>query len=420
MLFNNPLKSTLHKARELLRHAKKVQAYRSDIIGANDATILVANIASIEQLLIEKTPDLSSVKHAIIDLETILKRVGGTLYPVRFLPENIEVFLVAALLAIGIRTYFFQPYIIPTNSMYPSFYGMTTKTYVDEKPSFIDNAINFLKLGADHEELKANTTGEVYVPVFNKKAAFYNPGIIKFQVVKDRKWFGLFPDLKREYAFYIGGELQKIRVPLDFSLSDAILSTYFPQIKSERELNNRVFDGELVEMTPIGPAIKTGKIVKKGDDIINFDILKGDMLIVDRMSYNFVKPKIGSPIVFRTTNIKEYDEDKYFIKRLVGLPGDKLEVKPPVLYRNDAPIEGSEAFDLNANRVGLYPGYTNDGKYLPYGESVTVPEGHFFAMGDNSPFSGDSRFWGFVPEKDTVGRPIFIFYPFTSRWGIPK
>jgi signal peptidase I len=114
---------------------------------------------------------------------------------------------------------------------------------------------------------------------------------------------------------------------------------------------------------------------------------------------------------------------QYYIKRLVGTPGDTLEIKPPVLWLNGKPIEGSSAFQKNANQEGLYPGYTyaNDryGIELLTGPGVTytVPAKSYFAMGDNSPRSQDSRYWGIVPDKDVVGRPLFIYYPLTSRWG---
>ncbi|MES1168553.1 MAG: signal peptidase I, partial [Oleiharenicola lentus] len=108
---------------------------------------------------------------------------------------------------------------------------------------------------------------------------------------------------------------------------------------------------------------------------------------------------------------------QYFVKRLAGTPGDQLEIHPPVLWRNGKPIEGSPAYGRNARQEGLYPGYTNGG-LLGAGETVTVPEHFYMALGDNSPRSKDSRSWGFVPEKDVVGRPLFIYYPLTKRWGL--
>jgi len=54
---------------------------------------------------------------------------------------------------------------------------------------------------------------------------------------------------------------------------------------------------------------------------------------------------------------------------------------------------------------------------LAVGKTMTVPPHSFLALGDNSANSLDGRFWGFVPEKDVIGRPLFIYYPFTLRWG---
>ena len=51
------------------------------------------------------------------------------------------------------------------------------------------------------------------------------------------------------------------------------------------------------------------------------------------------------------------------------------------------------------------------------GRTLKVPEDSYYALGDNSGNSQDGRYWGFVPAKDVVGRPIFVYYPFTSRWG---
>ena len=177
--------------------------------------------------------------------------------------------------------------------------------------------------------------------------------------------------------------------------------------------------------------VTTGKIVKTGDAILNFDLRTGDMLFVDRISYNFIAPKPGDPFVFHTGGIEDLwtnlpdgsrvHEDQYYIKRLVGAPGDVLEVRPPVLYRNGKPNTGAAAFDKNARQEGNYPGYNfgnGTTSHLRPGETYTVPAGHYFPMGDNSPTSYDGRYWGAVPAQNVVGRAVFIIYPFSSRWGI--
>jgi signal peptidase I len=183
--------------------------------------------------------------------------------------------------------------------------------------------------------------------------------------------------------------------------------------------------------------IPVGKKVKTGEPIVSFDIHTGDLLFVDRFTYNFFPPKVGQGFVFKTGNIPDLgaeEGDKYYIKRLVGLPGDKLEIRAPqfirdggdhadtpagVLYRNGAPITGAEAFAANAEKRGDYPGYTNDG-LLGLGRVAVVPPNSYMALGDNSPRSKDSRYWGYVPDKDVVGKPLFIYYPLSKRWGVAQ
>jgi signal peptidase I len=150
-----------------------------------------------------------------------------------------------------------------------------------------------------------------------------------------------------------------------------------------------------------------------------FDILTGDQLFVDRMSYHFVRPSVGSGFVFRTGNIPGIANtygDQYYIKRLVGVPGDTLEIKNYTLYRNGAPITGADAFAKNAKQEDNYVGYRNEG-LLAANAKLTLKPNEFFAMGDNSANSADGRYWGTVPAKDVVGRPILVYYPFTRHWG---
>ena len=118
---------------------------------------------------------------------------------------------------------------------------------------------------------------------------------------------------------------------------------------------------------------------------------------------------------------------KYYIKRLVGGPGDELEIREPILFNNGEPVEGAEAFVNNHEQMDEYDGYVNpafDFRYpmpLSSGNSYTVPEDSFFAMGDNSDNSQDSRYWGRVDKESVIGRAIFIYYPFTTgHWGLAK
>jgi signal peptidase I len=247
----------------------------------------------------------------------------------------------------------------------------------------------------------------------------------------------------KEYTFYVDGAPASVQVPADFSDNDfdqLVFDTFFPdhaallaQIRSagqagEIEEASQKLD-EASDRVYEALRVPFGRVVRAGDPIVRFDVLTGDQLFVDRISYQFVRPRVGQGFVFRTENIPEIESvfgDQYFIKRLIGVPGDSIEMREPMIYRNGAPITGSAAFGLNAGRVAPYKGYFNatreDPRYtqLFKGETIVVPARSYLALGDNSQNSFDGRFWGFVPEKDVVGKPLFIYFPFTRRWGTAK
>ncbi len=112
----------------------------------------------------------------------------------------------------------------------------------------------------------------------------------------------------------------------------------------------------------------------------------------------FGKPHRGDVIVF----IYPSDRTKDFIKRLIALPGETVEIKDGEIY-----INGQEVLDPKIKNVYYY----NRGDYGQEGVPITVPEGHYFVLGDNSGSSHDSRFWGFVSESDVIGKAEFIFWP---------
>jgi signal peptidase I len=118
-----------------------------------------------------------------------------------------------------------------------------------------------------------------------------------------------------------------------------------------------------------------------------------DRLIVEKLSYEFQQPERGQVIVFmppKRTNI-----DQAFIKRVIGLPGDTIEVKNGKVILNGAA--------LNEPYTAAPPAYV-----LPRQQ---VPPGHFFVMGDNRNNSFDSHLWGFLPRQNVIGRAIFRFWP---------
>jgi signal peptidase I len=436
-IFQSKQKKQIETARHLLYCGKKVLDYRRDVLSPMIVLSIEKNIADLKAL-VAKRAEVPALESACNELYGLLTSHGGKIYPIKWIPDNVEVFLVAAIVAIGIRTFFFQPFTIPTNSMYPSFYGMTPHVYMPGQPTpnSVDAILRSITLGAARKNTLAPVSGEVQIPLFAPGDRFTGySGYVRYNVVRGRKWFGLLPEMQREYILYVDGKpAEPIRVPIDFNLDSAVLQRYAPDYEVDRHVSEsenfgqwmqeRLYSGH-VQVRGHDVRILTSDRISKGDPVLDFEILTGDTLFVDRITFHFCKPKIGESIVFRTRQIEGLNKangspsEIYYIKRLVGLPGDVLEIKAPVLFRNGEPIMGSSAFADNAQQFGLYSGYVNEGA-LAKGKTVTVKSGDGYALGDNSPNSGDSRFWTGVPLKEIVGRGVFIFYPLTSRWGPSK
>lgn len=117
-----------------------------------------------------------------------------------------------------------------------------------------------------------------------------------------------------------------------------------------------------------------------------------DRIVVNKFIYHFREPKRFEVIVFRFPS-KETKKD--FIKRIIGLPGEKIELKLGDLYVNDKKIE--ETHIMNQD-------------YANYGP-IQIPEKSYFCMGDNRPQSADSRVWGYVPRKNIYGPAFLKIWP---------
>jgi signal peptidase I len=409
------MKKLRKQAKELLHAAGKVYHYRRDVTSAARLQELEKSVTEIETMLKSESTDSVPFQAAMDRLDALLHKIGGKLHPKTFWSDNLEVILVAAILVIGVRTFFFQPFIIPTNSMYPTYSGMNTAVYESSEasPSAVKQVFNKLTLGAKHKSLIAEDSGPVSLVLLP------NPETGKVgtsRPVSYRKYFVL-PATRAEYVFSVGGTLQSIQVPAEYDMLAAIRQ-FFPDSNLKMAVPS--------QESPSGQALQLNQSVKAGEPLMRFDITLGDALFVDRISYHFKRPKAGDPFVFRTNDIRaelgrltgDYS-DKYYIKRIGGIGGETLEIKDGGLFVDGAPRDEVEAFARNAAKEGEYGGYINQ-TLLAESRTLEIPDDKFVALGDNSANSLDSRYWGFVPERSVIGKAIFIYYPFTKRWGVAE
>ncbi|MBI4443339.1 MAG: signal peptidase I [Acidobacteria bacterium] len=160
-------------------------------------------------------------------------------------------------------------------------------------------------------------------------------------------------------------------------------------------------------------------------------LLIGDHLMVDKVSFAppefwefllpYTKVERDQIVVFRYP----MDPGTYFVKRVIGLPGDRIQLRNKLVYRNGIVIQEPHAvhkssrieeFRDNFPSPALlgYPEWMDRlQEYLEDGELV-VPPGQYFVMGDNRDYSSDSRYWGFVPRENIVGNPLLIYWSFET------
>ena len=285
----------------------------------------------------------------------------------------LDVLVVACTVAGGIRALYIQPFRIPTSSMQPTLFGI----------HYIDREASAPFMGRFTRTMMPVQASEAQVKVLGD-------GAISTQYrMRSKNIISTVSDFKIGENVYT--------VPGDYL---AQVLRYLPQPKPFYHAGETFCDGWLST---------------------------GDHVFVERFSLFFRPFKRGDVIVFNTENISSPTQPLggfYYIKRLVGLPGDTLQISDNILMirpkgeKEFRPAwEFSDAFKKVYSLKGGYQGHKADG-LLSLGGELTVPEGHFFALGDNTNFSLDGRNWGFIPRRNMVGLAVMIFWPVSRRWGI--
>jgi len=356
-------KHFLHEAR-LSRHM------REDIADPKDLEALAEAQQAVHDSW-KRDPDPAVIEEKLENLSVAASKV----YPPRPSPrvrENIEILAVAIIIAMGFRTYFLQPFKIPTGSMQPTLYGIhvdpeVEETFFDKKPM---RYAKFLITGNRFVSIRARRDGEV--DTYEKKESrkdyirVFSPG---------RK----IPDSQR----YFKG------MKLNFNMGDK---------------------------------------VKKGQVLAEGLVKSGDHIFVDKVRYNFFPPRRGQIVVFLTDKIDhpQIRGTDHYIKRLVGLPGEEISINPPYLVVNGKKITEPYPLKRMVEDTENYRGYRFAGRSsLPAKlddeyDILSLRDDEFLPFGDNTEHSLDGRYFGGVPYTSLVGPAFVIYWPFTKRWGMTR
>jgi signal peptidase I len=397
-------KKVLSESELIYTSLKRNRVYSQDTLSARDLEATEALEQRYPPLL--KTRDVAGLEQ----LNKEAMKLGNKLFPTTAWDgwrENVEVFVIAAIMALAIRTYFLQPFKIPTGSMEPTLYGIEPMPVQAAPPNIFVQAFDFLIQGRTFSHVVTKQGGQI---------TRLEPGSMTI-------WF--------EYT--------------DVHLVNAQGSEEITRIwirPSDVEFKLGIY--------PYGSTDQMGhlhqEIYKPGDVLANYVTQTGDQVLVDKVTYNFRQPHRGEVFIFKTAGIagladerpdQEGSED--FIKRCVGLASDIIQVQPPQLFIGGQLASGTPVYAKQFARADDYPGYTlvnpndcagatknplshdPDAHFDVYdaknSQSYYVQPDNYWAMGDNSPNSKDSRYWGGVPKQNLVGRGYFVFWPFTSRWG---
>jgi len=128
----------------------------------------------------------------------------------------------------------------------------------------------------------------------------------------------------------------------------------------------------------------------------------GDRILVDKISQQWQSPQRGDILIFYPPKSPAIeDNSKAYIKRLIGIEGDRLAVRGGIVYRNDQALD--EPYIAEAPKYSMRP--------------VVVPKGYYWMMGDNRNHSNDSHIWGFLPKENVIGKATIRFFPLGDRLG---
>jgi signal peptidase I len=391
------------EAKLLHKGAKKFLNYKRDLLKPDRIDEIESRRADL--LAAIKAGDQPKAAEAGKQLRNTCEKALPS-FPVQaWWEEQVEVIWVALVIALGLRAYVLQPFRIPTGSMQPTLNGITVHSFEnpDQKPpGLLKRAWEMISRGRTYQTIVATADGS-------------------FAYSEDTSWF-LFT---RTAVHMTDGSV--------ITVSAAANEAAIPFFKDR--------------------AARQAYHFSKGQTIFNGYLDTGDLVLVDKISYNFRKPKRGEVFVFDTRalhtgghsdrKLADQEEGTHYIKRLVAVPGDTVQVTPPNLLINGLiPSEPGIRRVMDGNDIyGIVPGVRQVVGYQlvgldakkDYPGAITTPDKvvtladkdaprgmrEYMAMGDNTGNSLDSRYWGSVKEYNLVGTGFFSLWPFTTgHWGV--
>jgi signal peptidase I len=393
---------TVRHAWQAANHVHKIVQHQRDLLSADALSAVQGDIENVRVAC--RAGNKQSVGESLAKLEKSANKWLKP-YPHSVWRENIEVALVAIAVAIGIRTFFLQPFKIPTGSMQPTLYGVTEENLTGRTdikiPGPIKGFFEYWFNGVSYKHVVAKTDGILTASSPPTKLVLFN----------------------LRQTFRVGNTTYTVWFPPDDLLYRAGLA----------ERGGRIIPREF----------------RTGDDIIKLRIVAGDHLFVDRVSYNFCRPRRGDIVVFETHGIAGIATqasspemaDTYYIKRLCGLGGETISLKKDydVILPNGFPVPVGHLVVNGTNEIthrtprfeNLYsfPDATSTRKSFPRsenqfhyvghalmedlspGKEFHIRPHHYFVMGDNTLSSFDSRYWGDFEEQKVIGQSFFVYWP---------
>ena len=377
---------------ELWHNLKKLRDAQSDLLTEE-------NLLSLDAVLRQTKADLDT--HA--DDQILASRAGEMEqaantwlqpYPNAEWRDNLEVLLIAIALAMAIRTFFTQPFKIPTGSMQPTLNGVTIEDLRNDRnfvmPGFLGRAFAVAFFGAIYHDVLATADCE-----FDHADPLQHVwGLINKQLF----WIRFANGTRTPITVYCG-----------------------PDDSGYESTSRRLGLQDEVAMP---------RQFHKGEPILQFVEYAGDHIFVNRMTYNFCRPKRGEIVVFKTRNIPKISTDQFYIKRLIGLPDETItigedrhvRINGVRLETNTPHFEKIYSFDpTTPPRENHYSGHTlqnHMGWILKTSsDRLHVRPKHYAVFGDNTENSSDSRYWGDFPETDIMGQAWLVYWPFSPRFG---